>query len=304
MPLNDVDKSWVREAIQSANQAAAPKRGIVLFLKDWGGLAVIVTVSLFILQQWSEYSSFRGTADLRISQVEKSADKINERVGQVEKSLEKLNDRIDFIQLRQIVSSPINTQNAKLARQIAISAKSEGRAIDPGLVEETGKKLISSSHQVPDAWGTAVQFLNYKSFRNQFSNLIPDSRNATPRKGSQYRGFLPNEGKNPFYISIGAVGTAPINTAAEFHPIGEDPNQNMEFGDAVIFVQSDALQLDNMQMRNVVLKDSRILYDGGPLLMSNVFFVNCTFEVKETRYSQGLLMAALAPNPSTTFSTN
>jgi hypothetical protein len=300
MPLNDTDKSWVREAIRDAGQ----KRGLVFRIKEWGGLAAIVPVAGFLLVQWNGYSRFRATAELRMDRVEKSMDQAEDRVRRIEQSIQKISDRLDNLQLHQIVSSPLDAQSARLAGQIVESAKSDRRSIDPEIVEATGKKLVSASQSLPVAWETAVQFLNYKSFMNQFSSAVPDSRNSKPRTGSRYRGFLPNEGRSEFSIAVSGAGSAPEALAAQFHPIGEDPNPGAENGDAVLFVRSDGLILDDMELRNVVIMNTHVIYNGGPLKMRNVFFVDCTFEVKDNKATAGLVIAALSPPPSTSFSAN
>ena len=41
------------------------------------------------------------------------------------------------------------------------------------------------------------------------------------------------------------------------------------------------LDLDGYHLRNVIVRDARIVYNGGPVLLENVFFVNCTFEIEE-----------------------
>jgi hypothetical protein len=56
-----------------------------------------------------------------------------------------------------------------------------------------------------------------------------------------------------------------------------------------------------MEIKNAVFRNVPIVYDGGPLWMTNVYFINCTFAMKQNRDSQNLAVAVLDPNLSTPF---
>jgi hypothetical protein len=38
--------------------------------------------------------------------------------------------------------------------------------------------------------------------------------------------------------------------------------------------------LDQMDMNHVILRNVHVQYDGGPILLSDVYFVNCSFNSK------------------------
>jgi len=52
--------------------------------------------------------------------------------------------------------------------------------------------------------------------------------------------------------------------------------------------------LDDERMRKVIVQNSVIEYDGGPLLLENVYFVNCTFDIRETPKDKQLGTSILA----------
>jgi hypothetical protein len=54
-------------------------------------------------------------------------------------------------------------------------------------------------------------------------------------------------------------------------------------------------------MKKVILRNVNIFYDGGPLEMPDVYFINCTFEVKQQSNGQRLVAAVLEPPPAVTF---
>jgi hypothetical protein len=98
------------------------------------------------------------------------------------------------------------------------------------------------------------------------------------------------------------AGTAPKELAAQVMKIGEDKDAGKALGVAYLFGYGGGVVLDGMQLRNVVFRDVRIVYGGGPLKMTNVFFLNCTFEMKPDVNTLKLASAALTPGPATSFS--
>ena len=52
-------------------------------------------------------------------------------------------------------------------------------------------------------------------------------------------------------------------------------------GHPLIHVTGTApVRLDGFQLKNVVFDGMTVEYNGGPLVMDNVYFVNCKFTVK------------------------
>lgn len=84
--------------------------------------------------------------------------------------------------------------------------------------------------------------------------------------------------------------------------IGQDLNIGQDVGNAIVVLDGGNAILDEMQMKNVVFQNVDVYYDGGPTLLTNVYFVNCTFHIKMAERSRGLAFAMLSSDPSTTFS--
>jgi len=51
--------------------------------------------------------------------------------------------------------------------------------------------------------------------------------------------------------------------------------------------------LDGFWLDNVVLENTTIIYHGGPVILQNVRFVNCQFEVPKLPQSEQLLESAI-----------
>jgi hypothetical protein len=51
--------------------------------------------------------------------------------------------------------------------------------------------------------------------------------------------------------------------------------------------------LDGFHLRNVIVRNAKITYGGGSLILENVYFVNCTFEPQNSptgiRFAENIL---------------
>lgn len=83
--------------------------------------------------------------------------------------------------------------------------------------------------------------------------------------------------------------------------IGEDLNKNVPNGPRYISAEGGAVILDGMELKNVVFSNTQIVYNGGPLRMTDVYFLNCTFAMRQNHNAQNLAAAILSPSASTAF---
>jgi hypothetical protein len=59
------------------------------------------------------------------------------------------------------------------------------------------------------------------------------------------------------------------------------------------------IRLDGMFLKHVTIRDVTISYEGGPVILDDVYFVNCTFDVRHAPNSQELATAILEHSPTT-----
>ena len=52
--------------------------------------------------------------------------------------------------------------------------------------------------------------------------------------------------------------------------------------------------LDGEYMKNVIVRNAVVKYEGGPLKLENTHFVNCTFQFQQTPTSRDLGLQLLA----------
>ncbi|MGA2426660.1 MAG: hypothetical protein ABSG07_21885 [Terriglobales bacterium] len=195
-------------------------------------------------------------------------------------------------------------------RHLATIAKTESIAVSPKAVEKVGKKLIEAGSA--DAWGVALNFAAYKSFLN--ADFMPAVTNPRPLPAN-CGPFMPgdihilrptHESSKEAWDSqtISGVGrTVGSDEAARMEALGRPFNENDCGSKFIIFrmPRSDnALLLDGLYLKNVIIQDTRVSYRGGPVRLENVFFVNCTFDIQQESKGQVFANAILAPSPSVT----
>jgi hypothetical protein len=69
----------------------------------------------------------------------------------------------------------------------------------------------------------------------------------------------------------------PDAVSARLESLDDRQVRGSGLSDFVINGQASAIALDGMYMRHVIVRDADIRYDGGPLQLDDVYFVNCTF---------------------------
>lgn len=185
-------------------------------------------------------------------------------------------------------------------RNLATIARKEKITVKPGAVEEVGKKLVKAGNV--EAWNAAVEFLNYKSFLNSVLSVPVNTVIGTGALQTQYIETAP-VGQTPAHFAV--TGAVPREQAAQFLHIGNrDPNESNSLGNDWIIAENGNTIIDNMQMRKVIFRNVHVVYNGGPLRMKEVYFLNCTFEVRQQLNGNALAVAVLNPSPATTFATS
>jgi hypothetical protein len=196
--------------------------------------------------------------------------------------------------------------NAKRASDILNAAKKEGTRLDPETITVAGKEFISAGVSSSDShvWNTALAFLDYRSFLN--SALAPATDKFAPRDKEPLNWKLEFD---TTHLKVGDTGKlttgkkVPAERAAVLELIDSHHNVGEKFGFEFILIAdvSAGFKLDGMKLKNIIFKDSKIIYEGGPVQMENVYFVNCTFEVSKKPNGKNFASTVLASAPATTF---
>jgi len=93
-----------------------------------------------------------------------------------------------------------------------------------------------------------------------------------------------------------------VESAARFELIERPLKHELLFGPEWIFVipHEHRLRLDGMRLRNVVFTGVEIDYSGSPLIMDNVYFVNCRFRAPRSNSTERFMLA-IVDSASVTF---
>ena len=161
------------------------------------------------------------------------------------------------LRLRQAISQPYSSPDSYRDIDTVVSAaRAKNVPLKPGLVNAAGGWLITGSRTDPTAWQSALTVLGYKSYLNKVQSVVPP-------------------------------------TSAGCFDIGQSDGIKFEVSTVTLECSQ---KLDHAAWKNVHFVNSTILYDGGPLLLKDVTFENCRFELNYSANSQKLADALLGSN--------
>ena len=195
--------------------------------------------------------------------------------------------------LTQAASDPKNPQSIKEVANILSSAKQQQLYIDPNVIKEAGNKFISTATTPAVNQQVVRQFIDYRSFLN--INLAPSPRNLQPFHAEATFSWLIRVDHPPGTISW-SMKPGPVNpeNSAQLRPLNGSNliSENAEL--LVVEGKNVILLLDDLYARNVVFKNLCIEYKGGPVVLKNVYFVNCVFDFGPGNKTEELGKAILA----------
>jgi len=167
MPLNEADRSWVRERIGEAQRRQGWGK-LTGFIKDWSGAGGVVAIILFALLQWGGYTEFKTRTGLRLDGIEGHLDKIDTTLLELRAA-----------QAPDDVLHEVNgLDQAKFAKSIPAlhvaveRPASRGKANRP-LLSGIAEKLSKTNPATPEYWPTVLQFLQFASAGLAPTNVPP-----------------------------------------------------------------------------------------------------------------------------------
>ncbi len=229
---------------------------------------------------------------------------LKENVQELKTDVGKTNERIDRAltdALNKLVSAAKSRPRGSKAtletgEQIISIAKSVNAKLDPKVLAEFGNwasNQTSDPAVSPVAWKSLTEAVNYRSFLNV--NYAPKLSDLTPwPENDQYRQSLnvrPHESgavsARPLTVYF-AGGHQPPDKSARLETLSRPQQQGSGIGMFVIEGDADFIVLDGMYMKNVILRNARVIYEGGPVRLESVYFVNCTFVLKQAQPTRRL----------------
>jgi hypothetical protein len=204
-----------------------------------------------------------------------------------------LHDNAGFIaglRLQQNANDPTSPQNAADVRQVLENAKNKRFKIPPDVVKITGVKFVQAAQTNSNAWNAALALVDYHSSQNH----VTLSAKPAPLSESEvtYHTHYDVAWIGPPGHAYTVTPLLPQYEAATVHFLDKpDHNANVAMGPSFLVLEDSTYLLDSLYFRRVIFRNSRIVYKGGPVVLDNVTFVNCTFEI--TQQPNGLSFATV-----------
>jgi len=195
-------------------------------------------------------------------------------------------------QLEQTSNTPQNQKSQNQAASLLGQAKLNGIRLPEPVIQYAGTRFIEAAETEPSAWKIALDFLNYRSTLNVY--VRPVKAVNVPAGSETHFDIGPAvDGKPIPELAHIPIGVAPAD-AARFEKIGQNLNQNLQFGSAQLILKGGAVSLDDKYARHVFFEGVEIHYSGKPLILQDAVFSNCTFILDNTPYGRQLGQTLLA----------
>jgi hypothetical protein len=222
---------------------------------------------------------------------------IQEALAPVQSDIEGL--RTDILTMRLLAAAKTPTDKASQveAAKVLADARKISIKLSAETVEQAAQSFIRAADTDPDAWKTAGDFLNYRTFLNVGSApALPNTQALPGRFRVEFDGIRLSEAteRNLGLVFSPTEEIVPGSQSALFIRIGHENEVGSAPKHFMLDAKGWAIILDGYHIRNVVVHDARIIYSGGPLILENVYFVNCTFDLKNEpnskQFAEDLIM--------------
>jgi hypothetical protein len=241
MPLNEADRSWIRETIQDAHKAHG-WGGVRRFIKEWSGMGAAVAILILAFTQYTGYVEFRThtndtltSIDSRLTKIEAQSAKTSEYVDNAVKAAKE--------EIRNKADLPQNSFNQKLpsVADALRSATHQGIRLDPGALKTINEKLERSPQDRPGYWPATGALVSAQSVTEKSEYSLSKARSLPDCP-------IPSGGPN--FVGL-----------------------HREISDC-------AIVLDGWRYTNSIFTDVVVKYRGGHLELQNTRFVNCIFIIE------------------------
>lgn len=285
MALNKGELAEIADLLSALEARIKPKgwRKALSVAREWGVVAVIpatiLTLGIFSLTQWN-------AANKRLADEAGFEASTNERLKAFERQ---------FIDLRTLIiaAQPMRKQNQDAAKQLLAEARS--KTIEPipaSTVERAGRAFIEASSSEATAWPVALDFVAYRTSLNATSRPDPKNCISKPPFANKYYMNDVYENSKPAIQWVEPIIAE--ENAAHLDLIGHDENTGSKTGPSALLVRGGATNLDMEHARHVVFDGVEIHYSGGPILLEDVIFINCTFVLDRSQQTRELAERVLA----------
>lgn len=329
MPLDKMGQEQIQQGIKRANGVAG--QVWPAWAKDWAvlSLAVATVVALvgiavaamiFAMSERKQLTELRSRTEDRLTNIDRELAALGGGVGQLVASneaskpdfpkrfLDLLNESVKRALQNDepILAMETATEIAKKARELRIDADPQQiatvgrgflRLVDderpPTTPNEKPATPTNERLSVP-AIEAVGELIGYRSFllpsplgRPQDGALAHSAMLILPKLHT----FKPLDSTSRIYGSMRSLAGGIGSTAAKIDLLNR-PEPVLSEDYRALMVDGYDLKIDGLDARNVLFSNCKIAYSGGQLLLDNVYFSNCTFEI--ARQGKNFASAALS----------
>ena len=293
----------IRKAIKDALTEHSSRK--MERFKSWFPVGSMVALGIFILLQWNGYTVFRTRTEDTLSVIEKQLASLSTSAELSRPDIAKHIGQI--LQSRAAGSGAQLKLNLEVAGRLVEEAKKRGLKADPSSVGKAGEPFIPIAATSKDpsesalAWQVASKIMSYKSFLDSDAiQEIPSNPLAKQSVEIEFSIYVAeNYGGWEARISKDLVDDK--NTAK--YQLLDAPSNPERLGPAYLILSPTkpdmppVFSLDGHLIKNVIFRNVTIRYRGGPLMLKNVSFANCQFDVLLGPKGRQFSNAMLAANP-------
>jgi hypothetical protein len=225
----------------------------------------------------SELSTKVETTNTDIAQLKDSIVRIDGDVNRTNERIDKaLTDALDKLVSGKGAASK-GSELLEKGQTILSIAKSIDAKLGPDSLTRYGNSvsaLTDSPSLSPVAWHNLTQAVNYRTFLN--ADYAPKPSDFTPATGHDYKfnlNLFPDRPENS-HIPAAIVGTAgghvPQEQSARLETLTDGNPRGSGFGFIVVEGGNQSVVLDGTNIKNVIVRNARIIYNGAPVRLENV----------------------------------
>lgn len=304
----EVKKLIAQEAKRLYGQEPIPvvirgeKTRFPTWAKESAGFAVVMAGAAFIVSSYIPAQIGNQTRQMGedISGLKASVGTVQHDVGEIKTDLKDainkaFNRALDGLQSRSSTHSSAKGTNRQ--EQAAFEQSASALRFANAMNLEIDRQV----------WEKAQSGLRFRSILNASLPSLPSLAGAKRFIGNSF--FFELKSVRPFPPEV-EVGTntvgllwtlgddVPIHHAARVEAIGSKANEKFKYGPKMIIYESPyGIKLDGMWLKNVVVRNTEVVYARGQVRLDNVFFVNCSFQLANSIPARQLAQRVFESSP-------
>jgi hypothetical protein len=223
-----------------------------------------------------------------------------DRLGYIETNLSAL-------RLSQAAMNPNDPSSQDEVRDVLTTARQKSIRLPSAVLEQAGLRFVGAAKVEPKgvwsavaeprgAWSAALDCAEYRSFLNEVLYTVDKDARLLDQssEGTMFRFDFADDAKKIVITMAG--GAVPPDRAAIYEQIGSEHTVPLSPARLIVTGPGTA-HLDRHRIRNVVFRGIRIVYDGGPLILDNVYFIDCTFDAPPSQQGRAFAVTVITSAP-------